>query len=184
MPCLFFELDIRLGQIFVSKGNWLAMTIRIGILSDTHLSRVTREFRDVYDRYLSDKDVILHAGDVVSVEVVDFLSRKRFHGVHGNMDSLEVKERLPGKKIIEFGKFQLGLVHGGGSAAGLEDRVLTEFGDVHVIVYGHSHQAVNHIRDGVLFFNPGTTMGFSSSGINTIGILELDDTIRSHIIRV
>jgi putative phosphoesterase len=158
------------------------MNIKIGILSDTHLREVTRAFREIYERYLSDKDVVLHAGDVVSIEIIDFLSRKRFYGVHGNMDPFEVKERLPRKKIIEFGKFRMGLVHGGGPSAGLEDRVWSEFGKVDIIVYGHSHQAANHTREGVLLFNPGTATGFSSSGVHTIGILEVNQTIRSKII--
>ena len=184
MPCLFFEVDIRLRQIFDWKGSYPTMTIKIGVLSDTHLRHVTREFRDVYDRYLSNKDVILHAGDVVSIEIIDFLCKKRFHGVHGNMDSFEVKERLPGKKIIELGDFRLGLMHGNGPSAGLEDRVWTEFRGVDVIVYGHSHQTANHTREGVLLFNPGTATGFSSSGVYTLGILELDDNIDSEIIRL
>jgi len=131
---------------------------------------------------LSDKDVILHAGDIVSTEIVDFLSRKEFHGVHGNMDPPEVKELLPSKKVIELGPYRLGLIHGWGPSAGLGDRIWSEFQRVDVIVYGHSHHAANHIREGVLLFNPGTATGFSSSGIHTIGVLELDDTIRGEII--
>ena len=53
------------------------MNIRIGVLADTHLRKVTREFTDLYDQYLSDKDLILHAGDVVCSEVVDFLNGDR-----------------------------------------------------------------------------------------------------------
>ena len=160
------------------------MKIKIGVISDTHLSGVTGEFKQIYDKFLSDKDLILHAGDIVSPEIVDFLNRKNFHGVHGNMDPLEVTEMLPAKKIVELGPYRLGLVHGGGSSAGLEDRIWSEFRshNVDIIVYGHSHHAVNHVREGVLFFNPGTATGFSSSGIHSIGVLELDDTIHGEII--
>ncbi|MDY6971946.1 MAG: metallophosphoesterase family protein [Thermodesulfobacteriota bacterium] len=157
--------------------------MKIGVLSDTHLHRVTREFGEIYDKYLSDKDVILHAGDVVSVEIVEFLSRKEFYGVHGNMDPLEIRKLLPRKKIIELGSFRLGLIHGGGRASsGLEDRIWAEFEGVEAIVYGHSHQATNHMRDGVLLFNPGAATSFSCSGTHSIGVLELDDTIRGEII--
>ncbi len=51
-----------------------------------------------------------------------------------------------------------------------------------VIVYGHSHHTANHLRDDVLLFNPGTATGFSSSGTHSIGVLELDSTIRGKII--
>lgn len=160
------------------------MEIKIGVLSDTHLRKVTREFKEIYDTYLADKDIILHAGDHVSTDVVDFLSRKDFHGVHGNMDPIEVKEVLPEKTIIELGRYRLGMTHGWGPSAGLEGRVRLEFNDVDIIVYGHSHRAVNHIEDGVLIFNPGTATGFSSKGIHTIGVLELGDTIHGEIFRI
>ena len=53
-----------------------------------------------------------------------------------------------------------------------------------VIIYGHSHRAVSHEREGVLFFNPGTATGFSSEDIHTIGVLELGDSIQGEIIEV
>jgi putative phosphoesterase len=158
------------------------MKIKIGVLSDTHLRGINKGIRDIYDTYLSDMDLILHAGDIVSTEVVDFLSRKNFQGVYGNMDPLAVKRRLPGKEIIKLGDYRLGLIHGWGAAEGLEDRIINEFKAVDVIVYGHTHCAVNHVRENVLFFNPGTATGFSSSGIHSIGVLELDQTIHGEII--
>jgi len=156
--------------------------MKIGVLSDTHLSGVTRELEEIYNRYLADTDLILHAGDIVSTELIDFFAVHRFHGVYGNMDPAEVHDRLPPKKLIELGDFRLGLIHGWGSSAGLEDRIRNEFQNVDAIVYGHSHRPANHLRDGVLFFNPGTATGHSSTGTHTIGILQVDDAIRGEII--
>jgi len=158
--------------------------MKIGVLSDTHLNRVTEGFREIYDKYLSDKDLILHAGDVVSTDIVDFLSMKAFHGVCGNMDPSDVQGVLPPKKIINIGSYRIGLIHGWGEHSGLEDRIHSEFRKVDMIIYGHSHQAVNHERNGILFFNPGTATGFSSRGIHSIGILEVDKTIRGKIIEL
>ena len=158
------------------------MGLRIGVLSDTHLHQVTGQFRDIYERYLSDMDMVLHTGDMVCTEMIDYLSRGLFHGVHGNMDPPEVRDLLPRKKIIEAGPYRLGLIHGWGSSSGLEDRIWREFQGVDVIVYGHSHESANHLREGVLLFNPGTASGFSSSGNHTIGRLLLGDTIRGEII--
>jgi putative phosphoesterase len=158
------------------------MGMKIGVLSDTHLHKVTREFRKIYNEYLSDKDLILHAGDLVCPEVIDFLGKRNFHGVHGNMDPAEVKERLSRKEVIELGSYKIGLIHGGGTSDGLEDRIWPEFAGVDVIIYGHSHSPANHMREGVLLFNPGTASGFTFSGLHTIGILELDETIRGEII--
>ena len=158
------------------------MNIKIGVLSDTHLQGLSKELEHIFEEYLIDKDLVLHAGDVVSEEILDFLGQKELHAVHGNMDPFEVQRRLPGKSVLELGAFRIGLVHGWGPSAGLEDRVISEFKDVDVIVYGHSHIAANHTRDGILFFNPGTATGYASSGIHSIGTLELGETITGRII--
>ena len=162
----------------------LGNSMKIGVLSDTHLHQVTEEFIAIYNKYLSDKDVILHAGDVVSPEIINFLNVKDFHGVSGNMDPLEVKQFLPDKKVINLGGYRLGLIHGWGRSDDLENRILPLFTDVDIIVYGHSHIASNHMRDKVLFFNPGTATGYSSSGIHSIGVLELGNAVRGEIITV
>jgi len=68
----------------------------------------------------------------------------------------------------------VGLIHGWGPAEGLEDRILSVFSDVDIIVYGHSHVPANHIREGILLFNPGTATGYSATGEHSIGILRLE----------
>lgn len=156
--------------------------MKIGVISDTHLNRVSREFVQIFEEYLADADMILHAGDIVSEKVIDFLADRNVHAVYGNMDPFEVQRRLPGKTIVEAGSYRIGLIHGWGPSAGLEDRIADEFTDVDAVVYGHSHMAANHLRDGVLYFNPGTATGYSSSGIHSIGVLELGDRISGRII--
>ena len=160
------------------------MKMKIGVLSDTHLHHLTQDFRYILDQFLKDVDLIFHVGDFVSAEIVEFLSRNNFQGVHGNMDPPEVKEILPEKKVIHLGPYRLGLIHGVGSSSNLEERVQTEFQDVDVIVYGHSHRPVNHVKDGILFFNPGSATGFSYSKNHSLGILQLGETIRGEIIPI
>jgi putative phosphoesterase len=160
------------------------MKITIGVLSDTHLPGVTKAFKETYDRYLADVDVILHAGDFTSEDIVSFLNKKPFHGVHGNMDPIEIKTQLPAKKVIEFGAYRVGLIHGGGSKSGLEERVAEEFRDVDVVVFGHSHRSEYRRKNGLVLFNPGTAAGYTPSGNHTIGILTLDDHIHGEIIRL
>jgi putative phosphoesterase len=169
------------------KGLWgfkQVMKYRIGVLSDTHLTEVSNKLVDIYENYLSKADIILHAGDYASKNIVDFLDRGNFHGVFGNMDPIGVRESLPRKKIIQLGKYRLGLIHGWGSYSGLEESVLKEFKDVDVIIYGHSHHPANHIKGGVLLFNPGTAIGYRKRGPHTLGILEVDDKIHGEIINI
>jgi putative phosphoesterase len=159
--------------------------MKIGVLSDTHLTRVTNDFRVMCEQFLSGIDLILHAGDFVSPEVAAYLGRGPFHGVFGNMDPSELRTMMPGKKIIEIGGFRLGLIHGMGGKSGIEDRIRGEFpGKVDAIVYGHSHRAANAVKEGVLFFNPGTTSPSIPFGIRTLGILELNDSIHGRIIEI
>ncbi len=158
--------------------------MKAGVVSDTHLRGMTHDFQRIYEEYLSDVDMILHAGDIVSVDVVEFLERGPFHGVCGNMDPLEMRAVLPDKLVLNIGKYRVALIHGWGSSEGLEERIRPLFRDVDVIVYGHSHKAVNHMKDGVLFFNPGTATGYSSSGMHSIGILEFGETVSGTIIPI
>lgn len=156
--------------------------MRIGVLSDTHLHRVSKDLREILDHHFSRADVLFHLGDYTSPVVMEFLSSKNFHGVYGNMDPVDIRAVLPEKKIVEIGGFRFGLIHGWGSSQGLEERVLGQFTAVDVIVYGHSHKAMNEVVQGVLLFNPGTASGYSSSGVHSIGILECGDTVKGEII--
>ena len=85
---------------------------------------------------------------------------------------------------MEVGHYRLGLIHGWGAASGLEERIRPLFPNVDVIIYGHSHIPANHVREGVLMFNPGTATGYSKNGSNSIGILEVSETVEGRIIPV
>jgi len=159
------------------------MTTRVGVISDTHLNRVTGELTRLYEQYLVDKDILLHAGDFVSIEVLDFFSKEGFQGVCGNMDHHAVKQRLPEKRVLEIEGHRIGLVHGWGSPFGIEQRIRSLFQGVEAIIYGHSHRSSNHVVDGILFFNPGPACG-SRPGGNGIGILEVDEEIRPELIEL
>lgn len=156
--------------------------MKVGVISDTHLKGVNSQLIRIYEDYFSDVDMIIHAGDLVSMEIVDFLSQRSLHVVQGNMDPSDIKERFPKKKLVEAGGFRLGLVHGWGPPFGIEGRLRSEFDSVHAIVYGHSHRSANHIDNEVLFFNPGTPTGFSIGGPNSIGILEIGESVKGSII--
>lgn len=156
----------------------------IGVISDTHLRKVTEEFQEIYHRHLSDVDALLHAGDFVSMEMVSFMGHKDFYGVCGNMDPPEIRKMLPVKMVLEFGSYRIGLIHGWGAPEGLEERVWGEFPGVDAIVYGHSHLAANHTEGGTLLFNPGTATGYTAEGVHSIGRLTIDDKIRGEIIHI
>ena len=162
------------------------MKMRIGVISDTHLKEPDPLLRKVVTDFFADADMILHAGDIVSIEVLEAFKGHKLVAVAGNKDGADIRKHLPEKEILELGGFRIGLIHGRGPPIGLRKRVASCFHDIHCLVYGHTHWAYNRRnRDGVLLFNPGSfSSGLFSGWRRSIGILTLDREIRSEIIRI
>lgn len=158
--------------------------MKIGVLSDTHLTRVTPALVTILETHLKAVDLILHAGDMVGLPVYTFLQDRPIEAVQGNMDEWDLKERLPLKKKLSLGGFQIGLIHGWGPAGGLEGRLRPEFSQIDCLVYGHSHKPANHWSDGVLYFNPGSALGIGFFQKPTIGILHIDSGIKGEILEI
>jgi putative phosphoesterase len=161
-----------------------AALLKIGVISDTHLGGYSERLADIFRRHLRDCDLIVHAGDLTDLRVLDVFEGKEVKAVHGNMDSPEVRHRLPDKCLLEVAGHRIGLIHGWGSPFGIEHRVIKAFEDVDCLIYGHTHQAVNDLRDRVLFFNPGSATGRFFTPQNTIGILVVGERIEGEIIRL
>lgn len=152
--------------------------MKIGVISDTHIPSVTDKLPDRVFAEFRGADLILHAGDLVSLSVLDSLGTlAKVEAVCGNMDHLDVCAALPAKRIVEAGKFRIGLTHGFGAPGGLLDWVKRQFADerVDAIVFGHSHHAMNEVIDGVLYFNPGTATDRRFSHELSIGMLDVDE---------
>lgn len=158
--------------------------MKIGVISDTHLHNYSLELQEIVDTYFSEVEVIFHAGDIVEWEVLSAFSDKKVEVVAGNMDSMAIRKEFPPKKTIKVGGFAIGLIHGWGSPQGIEKRLCQEFGQIDCLVYGHTHYPVNHVIDGILFFNPGSATEKRFTKKNTIGILAIEDRIKGEIIEV
>ncbi len=160
--------------------------MRILVLSDTHIPRVAHDIpQKVYDE-IEGVDMILHAGDFVEKDLLDRLNiLKPTHAVCGNMDAANLRNVLNPKEVIEVEKVKIGLIHGYGVPKDLIDTVRSEFGGIDAIVFGHSHAPVNIVKDGVLFFNPGSPTDTIFATVNSYGILEVDDKkITGRIVRL
>ncbi len=95
-------------------------------------------------------------------------------------------KHLPEKKIIQAGKFKIGLIHGGGSVRDLEDRVVKKFRDdkVDCIVYGHSHRANVERRDNVLLVNPGSPTDKIHAALNSYAVITVNDDLKAEIVKL
>ena len=158
--------------------------MKIGVLSDTHLREPHPELKKWIETHFKDVEKIIHTGDFVDLSVAEYLSsEKELIAVFGNMDPPEIRKAFPRKRVIEIGKFKIGLIHGGGPPFGMESRVKDEFDEVDAIVYGHTHTPAHHQVKNIYFFNPGSP---TRSFINrpTLGILHVGETIEGEIIQI
>lgn len=150
--------------------------MKIGVISDTH-ARNSSQLPQNLLKALEKVDLIVHAGDIVTMDVIRGLEAVApVQGVCGNMDLPEVRAALPEKRWIELAGCKIGVMHGSGGPAGLETLVMQAFGGADIVIFGHSHIAVNKVLGGTILFNPG------SAG-DSYGILELGETVNARIIR-
>ena len=151
--------------------------IRVGILSDTHLSSCSDLFRRQVETVFAQCSMILHAGDLTDISVLEAFRGKEVHAVHGNMCNIGSQQTLPGSKLITIGGYRIGLCHGAwGPRHTIEERVWAIFPQADCIVYGHTHHAVCHRVGGVLFINPGTFQSTGPHGApGTYAILQVDE---------
>jgi putative phosphoesterase len=106
----------------------------------------------------SNVDLILHAGDLTSLEVIEELEEiAPVMAVQGNMDRVG-GIKLPKAKIVEAEGLKIGIVHGEVYPRGDTQQLVylaKELG-ADILVSGHSHQPKIEQTDGVLLINPGS----------------------------
>jgi putative phosphoesterase len=162
--------------------------MKIGVIADTHISEASGKLPEEVLSAFKDVDLIIHAGDLVDLRVLDMLQRlaKEVRAVYGNMDPGEVRVKLPAKQVISIGKHRVGLMHGYGNPRMLLDVLAKEFkGDkVSLIIFGHSHEPLNLKRGDCLYFNPGSPTDKVFAPYNSFGIIEINDKIEARIIKI
>ena len=161
--------------------------MKIGVISDTHIPIFSRNLPEKVFIYFKDCDLILHAGDILEMSVIEELRAiTETKAVCGNMDGCEVKQKLPEKIVFNAAGKKIGLVHGKGSALNLVETVKGMFKQkVDIIVFGHSHTPCAETIGGTLFFNPGSASGGICCGSGTVGIIEiLESEINTEILEV
>ncbi len=167
------------------------MTVRIGLVGDTHIPSAGDDLPKEAYEILEGVDRILHTGDLHTLDVVENLDHIAPTLVsRGNGD--DPKRRPPGvpddpriaeRVIIEVEGLTIGLTHDlehaeirtNGEVGALLER---HFGRrVHVAISGHSHvPLVWGLPDGTALVNPGSpTLPYGYRGLlGTLGLLEID----------
>ena len=151
--------------------------MKIGVISDTHLSRGSGELPENLIKELRKCGLIIHAGDLVDISVLDSLSKiSKVLAVRGNMDDDNVKTKLEIKEILNIEGKKICVMHGYGHPDKLVDILKDEFFSEKpdIIIFGHSHAPKNEYIDGVLFFNPGSVTDTVFAPYRSYGIIEID----------
>lgn len=119
----------------------------VGIISDTH-----GLLRPEALETLRGAEVILHAGDVGSEEVLEQLREiAPVVAVRGNVDRSAWAGKLPATAAVEAGMQRIWILH---DIASLDiNPVAGGFG---MVIYGHSHQPALQTKADVIYLNPGS----------------------------
>jgi uncharacterized protein len=145
----------------MSLGTIEVLRMKIVVISDTHMPKASKKLPDRLIAELANADAIIHAGDWTSTTVYPMLTAfAPTYGVAGNNDGQELHKKFGLKKILKFGDFRIGLIHGHGVNKSLdtETRALAAFKGkrLHAIIYGHSHKPVMKQLGVTMILNPGS----------------------------
>jgi hypothetical protein len=159
--------------------------IKIGVIADTHIPIASPCLPKTMLEGLKEVSFIIHAGDLVTLSLLRELEKiAPVYAVYGNMDSCEVRKALPQKRELKFTHFRIGIIHGDGKPSDLHIRLRKEFGEIDIIIFGHSHKPFKQMVDGALMFNPGSPTDRIFTSINTFGIIELNKGIKARHIQI
>src|SRR5215471_5183983 len=132
--------------------------MRIAVLSDTHGPRHWKACPPGVAQRLNGVDLILHAGDVCTATVLDELATYApVRVVLGNNDGPDVAS-WGAKPTLEFDLdgLPVAMLHNSGPAAGRPARLLRQFPNAALVVFGHSHIPWDTMYRGQRSFNPGS----------------------------
>jgi uncharacterized protein len=152
-------------------------SVVVAVVSDTHLPRGSRRMPPACVERLKRADLILHAGDLITLAVLGELqSYGEVVAVHGNVDDAEVRAALPATASIEAGGATIALVHDAGPAKGRLSRLRRRFPQADAVIFGHSHIPLHErAEDGFQIFNPGSPTERRRAPAHTMGIVHARD---------
>ncbi len=119
----------------------------VGVISDTH-----GLLRPEVDKYLEGSDVIVHAGDIGSVEIISKLKKiAPVKAIRGNVDKEKWFDEFPETLEFMVGDKKIFVIH---NIKEIDFNLKEKKFDI--IINGHSHKPVIKKENGVLYLNPGS----------------------------
>lgn len=170
--------------------------MRIGIIGDTHYPEAGALWDEAYDA-LCGSDLILHAGDLHAIEVLDWIEQRcaaPVLGVRGNGDDgsggravCAEDPRMKPVQVVSADGMRIGMVHDATLPEWPPHRTLESIMDHHfggrvdVFVHGHTHLPGIEEMRGVLLVNPGspTFPRNQARSLGTVALLQIEGGIAS-----
>ncbi|MGZ4733544.1 MAG: metallophosphoesterase family protein [Terriglobales bacterium] len=138
----------------------------IGVISDTH-----GLLRPEAVAALHGSDYIIHAGDIGDPLILTKLAQiAPVTAIRGNVDRDAWARKIPVTNVLEVAGASIYVLHNVN-----ELDLKLEAGGFAVVVFGHSHVAKTEMKNGVLYFNPGSAGPRRFRLPITIGRLQIDD---------
>jgi len=148
----------------------------IVVLADTHIHRNSaRRLPPAVYAALERAELVLHAGDVVTGDVLEELAGfAPTLAVLGNNDG-ELAGRLPAERSFTVEGLTIAMVHDSGARQGREARLRRRFPAADLVVFGHSHVPVDAPGlGGQRLFNPGSPTERRRQPHHTFGRLRIE----------
>ncbi len=148
----------------------------IGVISDTH-GLLRPEAIDV----LGGSKHIIHAGDIGDPAILDRLSEiAPVTAVRGNVDREVWAKNIPEINVLEVDGVSIYILH-----ILLNLDLKPKAAGIDAVIYGHNHIPKQELKDGVLYFNPGSAGPRRFQLPVTVGKLIVQDgKIRGEVIQL
>jgi putative phosphoesterase len=149
----------------------------IAVISDTHLPRGARRLPEACVERIAAADLLLHAGDFSTLDVLRELEAigPPVVGVHGNVDTADLRRLLPAERVVEADAARIGMLHDAGPRYGRLARLRDSFGErADIVVFGHSHMPLHERSDdGFQILNPGSPTERRRAPAHTMGLIRV-----------
>jgi uncharacterized protein len=138
----------------------------VGVISDTH-----GLLRPEALAALHGSQHIIHAGDIGEPGIISALENiAPITAIRGNVDRQPWSARFRETEVVELAGLSFYVIHDL-NALDLNPRA----GGFAAVISGHSHQPRQEVKDGILYFNPGSAGPRRFKLPITVGTLEIVD---------
>jgi uncharacterized protein len=136
----------------------------VGVISDTH-----GLLRPEAVKMLRGSEHIIHAGDIGAPEIIPTLEKLApATAIRGNVDQMAWCRKFSETEVVELSGVHIYIIHDV-NAMDLNPKAA----GFAAVISGHSHKPSQEIKDGVLYFNPGSAGPRRFKLPITVGRLEI-----------